>query len=180
MALQTTIQLKWNPELIDRFREATMQTLRNALELTLEYGINEAKRILQANGTNVTERLQDSLIWEVISSESDNITGKFGSPLNYAACVENGTRPHFPPVSAIIEWVHKKGITGTYSVKTGRRTGSNMTQEQQDEEAAFAIAWHIYHYGTRAHPFLTPAGVLAGNKFGQFIRSEIEKLRIRK
>lgn len=43
----------------------------------------------------------------------DSVVGIVGSPLSYAVPVELGTRPHFPPVDAIEDWVNVKlGITG--------------------------------------------------------------------
>jgi HK97 gp10 family phage protein len=51
----------------------------------------------------------------------------------YGAFVEFGTRPHFPPVSALAGWAKRKGM--------------------QPILAAMAIAKH----GTKAQPFLRPA-----------------------
>lgn len=43
----------------------------------------------------------------------DSVVGVVGSPLAYAVPVELGTRPHFPPVDAIEDWVNVKlGISG--------------------------------------------------------------------
>jgi hypothetical protein len=52
-----------------------------------------------------------------ISSEvhelGDAVIGVVGSPLAYAVPVELGTRPHFPPVDAIEDWVNVKlGMAG--------------------------------------------------------------------
>jgi hypothetical protein len=43
-----------------------------------------------------------------VTSAADNVIGVVGSPLNYAVPVELGTKPHFPPVAAIQEWVEQK------------------------------------------------------------------------
>ena len=60
-------------------------------------------------------------------------------------------------VKALAEWVAKKGISGTYSVKTQRRTGSKTTQTKQNMSAAYAIAISILKKGLRPQPFLIPA-----------------------
>jgi HK97 gp10 family phage protein len=60
-------------------------------------------------------------------------------------------------VKALAEWVSKKGITGTYSVKTQRRTGSKTTQSKQNMSAAYAIAISILRKGLRPQPFLIPS-----------------------
>lgn len=55
---------------------------------------------------------------------------------------------------AIYEWVKRKGIVGTYSVKTRRRTGQKTkSEEQRTREAAFLIARSIYKYGISPKPF---------------------------
>lgn len=60
-------------------------------------------------------------------------------------------------LKALIEWVKRKGIVGTYSVKTGRRTGTKTLQQKQNESAAYAIAISILRKGLRPQPFLIPA-----------------------
>lgn len=70
-------------------------------------------------------------------------------------------------VRRITEWVHRKGlgtgfagdigVTGTYSIKTRRRTGNKATQQNQDKQAAYAIALSILRNGIPAQPYLYPA-----------------------
>jgi HK97 gp10 family phage protein len=71
-------------------------------------------------------------------------------------------------VMRLTEWVHRKGlgaggpgkpigVTGTYSIKTGKRTGNKVTQESEDKSAAYRIALSILRKGIRPHPFLYPA-----------------------
>lgn len=71
-------------------------------------------------------------------------------------------------VMRLTEWVHRKGlgaggpgkpigVTGTYSVKTGKRTGNKVTQESEDKSAAYRIALSILRKGIRPHPFLYPS-----------------------
>jgi HK97 gp10 family phage protein len=60
-------------------------------------------------------------------------------------------------LKALMEWVKRKGIVGTYSVKTGRRTGNKSIQQKQNESAAYAIALSILRKGLRPQPFLIPA-----------------------
>ena len=71
-------------------------------------------------------------------------------------------------VMRLTEWVHRKGlgaggpgkpigVTGTYSIKTGKRTGNKVTQANEDKSAAYRIALSILRKGIRARPFLFPA-----------------------
>jgi len=102
-----------------------------------------------------------------------------GSKLPYAPYVEFGTGPKVSVpsnyndfamqfkgnkggtfkqmVEALMLWVKAKGITGTYSVKTGKRTGSKQARQKQDKSAAYAIAISILRKGLRPQPFLLPA-----------------------
>mgnify|MGYP001496019680 FL=1 len=53
----------------------------------------------------------------------------------------------------IVRWVKCKGITGTYSVKTRRRTGNKINQFAEDYSAAWPIAMSILKNGVNPHPF---------------------------
>ena len=53
----------------------------------------------------------------------------------------------------IVRWVKRKGITGTYSVKTRRRTGNKVNQIAEDYSAAWPIAMSILKNGVNPHPF---------------------------
>lgn len=53
----------------------------------------------------------------------------------------------------IVRWVKRKGITGTYSVKTRRRTGSKIDQFAEDYSAAWPIAISILKKGVTPHPY---------------------------
>jgi hypothetical protein len=58
---------------------------------------------------------------------------------------------------ALMDWVKRKGITGTYSVKTQRRTGSRGSRMSEDFDVAFAIMLKILKKGINPQPFLLPA-----------------------
>lgn len=58
----------------------------------------------------------------------------------------------------IVRWVHRKGITGRYSVKTQRRLGSKISQYAEDYSAAWPIALSIVRNGVKPHPFFFKQG----------------------
>jgi hypothetical protein len=58
----------------------------------------------------------------------------------------------------IVRWVKRKGITGTYSVKTQRRTGNKINQLAEDYKAAWPIAMSILKNGINPHPFFFKQG----------------------
>lgn len=53
----------------------------------------------------------------------------------------------------IVRWVKRKGISGTYSVKTRRRTRSKINQLAEDYSAAWPIALSILRNGISPHPY---------------------------
>lgn len=61
-------------------------------------------------------------------------------------------------ILALTEWVRRHGLTGVYSVKTHRKN-SNLSNANDDVQAAWAIARAILRDGLRPRPFLYPAFV---------------------
>jgi len=44
---------------------------------------------------------------------ADNVVGEMGSPMKHVLAVELGTKPHYPPIQPLAEWVeHKFGYSG--------------------------------------------------------------------
>ncbi len=88
------------------------------------------------------------------------------SGMKYAVYVHEGTKPHFPPIEPIMNWVKKKGIGQQFSIKTKRAFGkqrrkvktasgySNSTYSKEIRSVAYAIAKSISKKGTKAVPFL--------------------------
>ena len=60
-------------------------------------------------------------------------------------------------VMRLVRWVHRKGITGTYSVKTQKRTGNAVNIANEDKSVAYMIALKILREGIKPHPYLYPA-----------------------
>lgn len=57
----------------------------------------------------------------------------------------------------IRRWVRLKGITGTYSVKTRRRTGGKAKQAKEDDQVVFFIMRKILKIGVKPQPFFYPS-----------------------
>jgi HK97 gp10 family phage protein len=110
--------------------------------------------------------------------EAGKLTYTVGSKLNYAPYIEFGTGGKVDTqgydsfamqfkskgggtfkelVKALMEWVNRKGITGTYSIKSQKRTGNKAKNAKQDQSVAYAIALSIIKKGLRPQPFLIPA-----------------------
>lgn len=53
----------------------------------------------------------------------------------------------------ILDWVRRKGLSGTYSVKTKKRTGKVSSRDSEDFDVAWLIFMSILKNGVTPHPF---------------------------
>jgi len=60
-------------------------------------------------------------------------------------------------LASIVQWVHDKGLAGTYSVKTKKRTGNKGKYKAEDLKVAWPIAMKILRVGIKPQPYLYPA-----------------------
>jgi hypothetical protein len=108
-----------------------------------------------------------------------------GPNVYYGAYVEYGTKPHWPPISAILAWVKRKGIGATRMVsragaygavthKAVRSRGKRIDVAQR--QVAFLIARAISRRGTRPHPYLIPYSVMRIEECKRALDVEFSKL----
>jgi HK97 gp10 family phage protein len=121
--MEARVVRKKKAEWHKKFRQAQVRFLVSA-GITVEGAAKELSPVDQGN-------LRGSITYDVQHEQT-----VVGTNADYAPHVEYGTRPHFPPVSAIREW-------------SGRVLG--------DKSAAWPIAKKIARRGTPAQPFLRPA-----------------------
>lgn len=93
----------------------------------------------------------------------------------FAAQFKRGRR--WPPIKLIAEWVKRKGLAGTYSVKTKRRTGSRATRQKEDLQLAYVIARAIFKKGIHPHPFMIPALIDQQPKIVKDMINLLDKLK---
>lgn len=67
----------------------------------------------------------------------------------------SGTMDEF--LLAMLDWVKAKGISGTYSTKTRKRTGGKGKRLEEDFEVAYLIMRAILKHGVKAQPYLIPS-----------------------
>ena len=78
---------------------------------------------------------------------------------------------------AIMDWVKSKGISGTYSVKTQKRTkASGKGANFEDAEVAYPIALAIIRKGIKPQPYLYPATITANKHLIDKLNKANEKL----
>lgn len=92
-----------------------------------------------------------------MSATEKNIYVKVGNDAPYAAYVEEGTRPHMPPVAAIAGWVRIKNLVGSNPRKIIQRRGLRLERTDEEMVLAWAIAKKIAKAGTKAQHFFKRA-----------------------
>lgn len=164
--LQITIDLHEVTDFIQKFPiEGPIivgQELRGAMTDSLGY--IEQRAVDLANSFANTAAFENSIYSETLGVVADvrgvEINGVVSSS-DYepkVRAIEYGRLPggKLPPVAAIALWVKRKGLAGTYSIKTSgknqthRRKGTRAKQDAQDLSLAWAIAISIARKGTKA------------------------------
>lgn len=103
----------------------------------LAAGVMEALFLLQRETVERTPRAQsvlaNSILAEPVEIRGSVIIGRYGTALAYAQPVEDGSRPHWAPLSPLVAWVKAKGLQP-------RKEGE--TQEDIARMIQFKIAAH--------------------------------------
>lgn len=160
---------------------ANLNKLSDEIKTQVALEMNASALNIQSNAKKNAPVNMGTLRNSIILTEEIG-TGKLvytvGSKLSYAPYIEFGTGGKVDTqgydsfaaqfkgkgggtfkelVKALMEWVNRKGITGTYSIKTQRRTGNKAKNTKQDQSVAYAIALSIIKKGLRPQAFLLPA-----------------------
>lgn len=120
--------------------ESTLNEFPKVAEVLERYGkefIELYKLNLVQSGRPASGKLAESLSYHV--NLGTNVYAVDISLLEYWKYIENGTRPHFPPVSAIREWIRVKPV-----IPRPFANGKLPTESQ----LAFLIARKISRVGT--------------------------------
>ena len=119
------------PIFLEAMQESTQLTLGEVVDRTpVTYGN------LRGSITAQVEAIQGAVI------------GTVGTSVPYALWVEEDTKPHWPPLQPLIDWVQKKQIAGTYSIQTRRRLGSKANIQAENIALAKMVQKKIAMQGT--------------------------------
>jgi len=122
------VEIKGKEELIRRFISSP-QLIQKHFVPAMQKSVHLLEGEIKKNTpVGVAGQLRSSIGTEV-KSLGGGVRGIVGSPLSYAPYVEEGTKPHFPPVSALERWCE---------LKLG------------DRRLAFVVARAISRRGTKA------------------------------
>lgn len=128
------------------FEFSQLKRLGAAFERAPEVVEEEVERFVAAATAHLQDEVQKrtptthgtlraSIIGDVRRLPGIGVEGVVGTPLAYAPAVEDGTRPHMPPVEPLAAWARQKlGVTGREATR-----------------AAWAIARKIARVGTEGH-----------------------------
>jgi HK97 gp10 family phage protein len=85
------------------------------------------QRSAKQNAPVDTGRLRSSIVPEIRARER-SVTGIVGSNVMYAPYVEFGTRPHWPPRSALEVWARRHGTTAYLVARAISRRGTKAVR----------------------------------------------------
>lgn len=130
---------------------------KQALEGLYSVGMNvlaDSQANLSRNESIATSKLINS---GSVKRQPDNSVDVIYDA-DYAFWVEKGRKSGTPPpIKPILEWIKKKGIVDTYSIRTRKQTKRGADFLKRATTLAFLIARSIGQNGTKAKPFLYPA-----------------------
>jgi hypothetical protein len=118
---------------------------------------------IQERTPKATGNLQQSFIAQDVEKLQDGVIAQVGTSLAHAIPVELGTRPHFPPVQAIADWVKVKfGIGGPAG-----------------QSIAWAIARKIATKGTQGAHMVSRAVDAGRNEVENQFTQTAERIKLR-
>lgn len=176
MAFNASIRIE-GAEGLQKFLANLPQEIAEEVDAVFEAGAMKVAQIAKQNApkdegiiANSISHKQAALMkWEVVSPRKYAVFQEFGTKkykqipaglegvANSYVKGEGGTFADL--LKNITAWVKRKGISGTYSVKTRRRTGSQKNGQRmiEDLEVAYPIALNIARNGLKPKPSFFPA-----------------------
>lgn len=132
------IEISGLDELVESFRNADSNINRigrGFLKSLSDYGVKQVQiQILNIGAVDTNELIQ-GIRYELSQTTSglESVIKPSEKADNYAAAIEYGTKPHFPPISALQGWADRHGVP------------------------VWAVATKIAREGTEARPYWQPA-----------------------
>jgi len=146
----------------------------------IDQGMNDLADFIQTEAVEILKGPEGAfdtgfLARSITTNKNKLLEKEVYATANYAPYVEFGTRPHFPPVDAIYEWVwRKRRVFRIAPKKKVVRNGRVYYKEVLD--IAWKIAYNMKKRGTEAHPFLRPAVNTGKSKVKEIIGRGLKSL----
>ena len=137
------------------------------LQQTLQDYINEVKELYSDNIVREGHNASGDLIKSIkVILQKNNTSIEVSLSLNeYWKYLESGTRPHWPPMDAILEWIRVKPVIPV------ERNGSLPTEKQ----LAYLISRKIAQEGTPETNLLENTLETVNAKYDELISEAIDK-----
>lgn len=136
MATQTSITYEGLDEVIESFSNADSNIHRVGKSFLRDLSIYGVKQVqIQALNQRAadTNELIQGIHYDLSSTGLESVIKPSEKADNYAAAIEYGSKPHWPPISALEGWAERHGIP------------------------AYLVARKIAREGTEARPYWQPA-----------------------
>lgn len=122
-----SIEVTGIDKLEEKFNHIKSDLSGGALVSGMQKAVNLVLRDAKQGAPVFTGALKSSIIGEVRTngmSQFNTVEGIVGSNLRYAAAAENGSIPHFPPVSALQQWAERHGANAFVIARAISRKGT--------------------------------------------------------
>lgn len=163
---------KFNKLLSGKAKEINKEAQEGLNKVGLQI-LADSQKNLKENGSISTSQLINS--GRVVPQTDGTIDVEYDA--GYAFWVEKGRKSGTPPpIKPILEWIKKKGIVDTYSIRTRKQTKRGADFLKRATTLAFLIARSIGQNGTKAKPFLFPAFRKNENDMIRIIKQAIDKV----
>ena len=158
----TKIQLKIDDQQLMALFNTAPERVLSALDMLVTSGsLSLQEKAIEGAPTGATGLLRNSIQAKPTRNVGGIVSGGAITAHAYAAAVENGTRPHFPPVEALKPWVKAK---------------FGLSIEAEIAHVAFMIARKIAKRGTKAQPFMRNATTAVRPEFAAQFQVTMAKL----
>lgn len=134
--MANSIEIDGLDELVESFANAGSNVHRigkGFLKQLSDYGVKQVQiRVLNIGAVDTNELIQ-GIHYELSSTGLESVIKPSEKADSYAAAIEFGSKPHWPPISALEGWAERHGIP------------------------AYLVARKIAREGTEARPYWQPA-----------------------
>lgn len=120
---------------------------REHMLVAMNEGLREVGRLLtpklkEKTPSGASKKLRNSTVFQVLGKSEDmrmeiRQSARSSKGFAYGAAVRTGTKPHFPPIDALVPWVRAKLSVAPERVR----------------QVAFLVARKISRVGTKAQPY---------------------------
>lgn len=162
MTVSTRIDTSELNDLVNEFGRYPEQVERILVAAVWRSLLLLEREIKERTPVGVTSALRQSIAAQTPRVEiGGRIVGEVGSPLSYAEPVEDGTRPHFPPLEPLQDWV----------------VGKLGVAPEESKSIAFLVARKISMVGTEGAQMFANSFEVTEEQINRFFETAFVEAR---